>query len=188
MTTPGGVTQVLAELAAGNSDAAVKLLPLVYDELRTLADRYLRDEPRDHTLQGTALVHEVYIRMVGRNERSCESRAHFFAVAASAMRRILVDHARRRRAAKRGGDRHKFSLEQVLEPSDYRYEYLVALDDALTDLASIDEQPARVVELRFFGGLSVDETAEVLGVAPITVKRMWKLARGWLHREITKGD
>lgn len=188
MSTPGEVTQVLAELADGNSAAAVKLLPLVYDELRTLADRYLRDEPRDHTLQGTALVHEVYIRLVGHNERTCENRAHFFAIAASAMRRILVDHARRRQAVKRGGDRHKLSLENVLEPSDYRFEYLVALDDALTDLALVDEGPARVVELRFFGGLSVDETAEVLGVAPITVKRMWKLARGWLHREITKGD
>ena len=187
MATSGNVTQVLAELDHPDSDAAAKLLPLVYDELRRLADKYMRDEPSDQTLQPTALVHEVYLRLVGHNNFAWENRAHFFAIASQVMRRLLIDHARRRRAAKRGGGRHKISLDDVIEPAVDRDAYLVALDDALTELASLDTQLSRVIELRFFGGLGVDETAHVLGVAPITVKRMWKFAKGWLHREITKG-
>lgn len=188
MGTRTNVTAVLAELADGNTDAATKLLPLVYDELRELADRYLRDEACDHTLQPTALVHEVYLRLVGHNGRTWESRAQFFGVAAQAMRRILIDYARRRGAAKRGGDRRKLSIEQAAEPMEYRDEYLVALDDALTDLASVDPRLSRIVELRFFGGLNVDEVAVILGVSPITVKRHWKLARGWLHGAIIRSE
>ena len=186
--TSGDVTRILDELAAGNTEALEKLWPLVSDELRYLAGHYLRSERGDHTLQPTAMVHEAYLRLVGDREMVWEGRAHFFNVAAQAMRRILIDHARRRRAAKRGSDRQKFSLEEIIEPFEYREEYLVALDDALTELASVDEQLGRVVELRFFGGLSIEETAEVLGVSAMTVKRAWKLARGWLHREITKED
>lgn len=184
----GDVTRVLDELAAGDTEALEKLWPLVSDELRYLAGHYLRGERRDHTLQPTALVHEAYLRLVGDHEMVWEGRVHFFNVAAQAMRRILIDHARRRGAAKRGSDRRKFSLDEVIEPFEYRDEYLVALDEALTELASVDEQLSRVVELRFFGGLSIEETAKVLGVSGMTVKRAWKMARGWLHREITKDD
>ncbi len=187
MTVATDVTRALDELARGKSGAAAALLPMVYDELRRLADQYLRNEPSDQTLQPTALVHEVYIRLVGGNECAWENRAQFFSVAARAMRRLLIDHARRRRAAKRGGGARKLSLEEVLEPSAGRDDYLVALDDALTDLASLDPQLSRVTELRFFGGLSVEETAQVLEVSPTTVKRMWRLAKGWLHRQIVEG-
>ncbi|MFQ5501945.1 MAG: ECF-type sigma factor, partial [Phycisphaerae bacterium] len=154
MTTPGEVTRVLVDLAGGEANAARKLLPLVYDELRSLADRYLRDERHDHTLQPTALVHEIYIRLVGRNDCAWKNRAQFFGVAAQAMRYLLIDHARRRRAAKRGDLAHKIPFEQMKEPSDHRDAYLIALDDALTELDSVDSQLGRVVELRFFGGLS----------------------------------
>ena len=187
MTASGDVTRVLAELDCGSPEAAAKLLPMVYDELRRLAEKYLSDEPPGQTLQPTALVHEVYLRLVGDNGGRWENRAQFFWVAARAMRHLLIDHARRRRAAKRGGDRRKLSLEDVIEPTVDRDEYLVALDDALTELASVDRQLSRVVELRFFGGLSVEETAQVLEVSPVTVKRTWKLAKGWLHREISRG-
>ena len=187
MTTANGATQVLEALAGGDAGAADRLLPLVYDELRGLADRYLRDESSAQTLQPTALVHEVYIRLIGSDSRSWESRAHFFAVAAQAMRRLLIDHARRRRAVKRGGDRRRYALDDVAPPLVDRDEYLVALDEALTDLAAVDRQLSSLIELRFFAGLTCDETARVLGVAPITVKRMWRLAKGWLHREITEG-
>lgn len=188
MSVSGEVTQALAELARGDEDAAARLLPVVYDELRRLADQYLRDEPAGQTLQPTALVHEVYLKLVGDGACPWQSRARFFSVAARAMRRLLIDHARRRRAAKRGGDRRKISLDDVLEPSVDRDDYLVALDDALTELAAVDPELSRVVELRFFAGLNVEETARVLGVSPMTVKRMWKLAKGWLHREITRGS
>ena len=181
------VTRVLSELAAGNQAAAAELLPLVYDELRRLADQYLRGESCGHTLQPTALVHEVYLRLIGDSECTMENRAQFFGVAARTMRHLLIDHARRHRALKRGGDRRKFSLDEVIEPSVCRHEYLIALDDALTELASLDEDLSRIVELRFFGGFSVEETARVLNVSPITVKRRWKLAKGWLHREMTGG-
>jgi len=187
MTATTDATRLLAKLARGNGEAADELLPVVYDELRWLADRYLQDEPGDHTLQPTALVHEVYIRLVADTERTWENRSQFFAVASRAMRHLLIDHARRRQAAKRGGGHHKISLDEVTEPSVDRDEYLVALDDALSELASLDPQLSRLIELRFFGGLGVDETAKVLGVAPITVKRRWKLARGWLHRQVMKG-
>ncbi len=176
-----------ADGAGDTAIAADTLLPLVYDELRGLASRFLRDEPFEQTLPPTALVHEVYIRMVAGGECSWESRGHFFAAASRAMRHLLIDHARRRRAAKRGGGRPRLTLDDAMAPAHGRADYLIALDDALTELASLDRQLSVVVELRFFGGLTVEETARVLGVAPITVKRMWKLAKGWLHRQIAEG-
>ena len=188
MSSPGNVTQVLKEMSAGNERAAEELLPLVYEELRKLADHYLRDQPSDHTWQPTALVHEVYIRLVGHNKCTWENRAQFFAVGAKAMRNLLIDHARRRNAAKRRGDRGKLSLDETMEPSEYRDKYLVALDDALTELSTFDPHLSRIVELRFFGGLTTDESARSLGVSPMTVKRRWKIARCWLHREIMKGS
>ena len=188
MTTSGEVTQALLELDGCNGEATAKLLPLVYDELRRLADHYFRDEPAGQTLQPTALVHEVYMRLVGSSAPiEWKSRAQFFSVAAQTMRHLLIDHARRRRAARRGGDRRRLSLEDVSEPAADRDEYLVALDDALTDLDAVDRQLSRIIELRFFGGLTVEETAHVVGVSPITVKRRWRLAKGWLHRQIVQG-
>ncbi len=180
------VTHFLQELSGGRADAVERLLPLVYDELRALADRYLQRQPADHTLQPTALVHEAYIRLVGDAHADWSGRVHFFRVAAKAMRRILIDHARRRCSAKRGGDRRKMPLDDVLAIADYRDEYVMALDEALAELAGIDEQLVQLVELRFFGGLSIEETSQVLGVSPTTVKRWWQIARGWLHREISK--
>ena len=189
MTASSKVTQALLELNGCKGEAAAKLLPLVYDDLRRLADRYFRDEPADQTLQPTALVHEVYMRLVGSSTPiEFKNRAQFFAVAAQAMRHLLIDHARRRRAARRGGGRPRLSLEDVSEPAADRDEYLVALDDALTDLDAVDRQLSRIIELRFFGGLTVEETAHVVGVSPITVKRRWRLAKGWLHRQIVQGQ
>lgn len=186
MGQSGTVTQYLQDFAGGDSDAAERLLPLVYEELRVLADRYLHHQPLDHVLQATALVHEAYIRLVGNASIEWKGRAHFFTVAATAMRSILVDYARRRCAAKRGGDRRKVSLNDVLEPFIHRNEYVVALDDALTELAAVDPQLGRLVELRFFGGLSIEETAQILEVSPTTIKRLWKIAKGWLHRAISE--
>ena len=187
MTASADITGALAELGRGSPDAAERLLPIVYEELRRLADRYLRDEPPGQTLQPTALVHEAFLRLVGAEAAAWKGRAQFFAVAARAMRRLLIDHARRRRATKRGGERQKLSLDDVPEPAADRDGYLVALDDALVELASVDPELSHVVELRFFGGLSIEETARVLGVSSMTVKRRWTLARGWLHREIVNG-
>ncbi len=158
----------------------------VHDELRRLADRHLRNQRASHTLQPTALVHEAYLRLAGDGSRQWESRSHFFGVAARAMRSILIDHARRRNAIKRGAKIDKFPIDTDADLGVDRDRYLVALDDALNDLVSVDAELARVVELRFFGGLTVDETAEVLGVSGATVKRAWKIARGWLHREMTR--
>lgn len=188
MTPSGEVTQLLSDVGRGDRHAADRLLPLVYAELRNLADHYLAAERADHTLQATALVHEAYIRLVGDSSMSWENRAHFFAVASRAMRRILVDHARARCAAKRGGGRQKLSLDQVADLAEQQNEYLVALDEALEHLAALDERAGRIVELRYFGGLTVDETAGVLGVSAKTIKREWQMAKGWLHRQITKGD
>ena len=185
---PGQVTQILTELRHGAPHAAEKLLPLVYEQLRALAQRYLSQERPGHTLQATALVHEAYVRLVGEAETGWEDRAHFFAVAARAMRRILVDHARTRGAAKRGGLGRRQPLEAAEMRADQPDEYVVALDEALTELGGFDPQLARLVELRFFGGLSVEETAAVLGVSTSTVKRDWTIAKGWLHRAIAEGD
>ncbi len=172
-----------AELGGGLSD---ELFPAVYQELRELADRYLSAEAAEHTLQPTALVHEVYLRLIGQEDGGWQSRAQFFCVAARAMRHLLIDHARRRRAAKRGSDRRRLCIDEIAEPGRERSEYLIALDDALKELAAMDPQLGRLVELRFFGGLSIEETAEALGVSPTSVKRLWTVARGWLHREIMR--
>jgi RNA polymerase sigma factor (TIGR02999 family) len=180
----GEVTQLLAELQSGRPDAASRLIPLVYDELRRLARHYLRQERPDHTLQATALVHEAYLRLVDQRERTWESRAHFIGAAAQLMRHILVDYARGRQAAKRGRVAQKGPLEEALLFSEEQSEELVALDGALERLAQIDARQSRIVDLRFFGGLTVEETAEVVGISPKTVKRDWNVARAWLHREI----
>jgi RNA polymerase sigma-70 factor (ECF subfamily) len=182
------ITQVLADLCAGDKRAASRLLPLVYDELRNLASRYMHHEANGHTLQPTALVHEAYLHLVNQKAADWQNRAHFFAVAAQAMRHILVDHARRRRSAKRGGDPRRLPLEAAEHEATQRNEYLLALDEALARLATFDAQQSRIVELRFFGALTFEETAEVLGVSPKTVQRDWMMARAWLHREVTKGD
>ncbi|MGI8567263.1 MAG: sigma-70 family RNA polymerase sigma factor [Pyrinomonadaceae bacterium] len=164
-----------------HSSVVDALLPLIYDELRNLAANYLRRERRDHTLQPTALVHEAYLRLVDQRSVNWQNRAHFFGVAAQLMRRILVDHARAHNAEKRGHDFQKLSLDENIDKADERSAELIALDDALKELAEIDEQKSRIVELRYFGGLTVEETAEVLGVTPITIKRHWRMAKAWLH-------
>jgi RNA polymerase sigma factor (TIGR02999 family) len=163
-----------------------ELLPLVYAELRQLASSYLRRERQGHTLQPTALVHEAYLRMIDQTQAHWQNRAHFFGVAAQMMRRILIDHARAQQADKRGGEFQKLSLDENIDVSGNRADELVALDDALKRLAEIDPQKSRLVELRFFGGLSVEETAEVLGVSAPTVKRHWRMAKAWLYGEVQK--
>ena len=183
MTEPKteNVTRLLIELTRGNRDAIDALLPLIYDELRSLAANYLRRERPDHTLQPTALVHEAYMRLVDQTRVNWQNRAHFFGVAAQMMRRILVDHARAHKAGKRGADFQKLSLDENIDKAVERSAELIALDDALHELAEIDEQKSRIIELRYFGGLSEEETAEVLGVAPVTVKRHWRMAKAWLY-------
>jgi len=182
------VTQMLSDWRQGHPEALDRLMPVVYDELPRLADRYLRGERRDHTLQTTALVHEAYLQLVDQKEAHWRNRAHFLAIAAQLMRRILVEHARSRRAAKRGGPEQKVTLDESLELSTKGDISLAALDDALTALEACDPQQSRIVELRFFGGLTVDETAEALGISPRTVSREWRMARAWLHRELEKSD
>ena len=182
----GETTRLLRQISGGQTQAAEVLLPLVYDELRALAGRYLQRQPPDHTLEPTALVHEAFIRLVGNDQTNWSGRIHFFRIAAKAMRRILIDHARQRFSAKRGGNRRKLSLHDIMEPVVYKDEFVIALDDALTKLAELDEQLVQLVELRYFGGFSIDETAQVLGISPTTVKRLWQIARGWLSREISE--
>jgi len=161
-------------------------MPLVYSELRRLAHHYLQQERNDHTLLSTAFVHEAYARLIGQSLPEWQNRAHFFGVAAQIMRQILVDYARQRRAVKRGGELCKLTLENA-ESESLRTEVdIVALDDALRDLAKIDAQQSRVVELRFFAGLSIEDTSEVLGISPSTVKRDWNTARVWLYRELDR--
>ena len=180
------VTELLAEWSDGNIAALDQLMPLVYDELRRLANHYLAQERRDHTLQPTALVHEAYLRLVETRNRNFHNRAYFFGVASQLMRRVLVDHARKHRAKIRGEGVPKLSLDEIVAWRDEQQVDLVALDDALNRLARIDPRQCRIVELRFFGGLSIEETAEVLGVSPATIKRDWSWAKSWLYREIKK--
>ncbi|HKX29958.1 MAG TPA: sigma-70 family RNA polymerase sigma factor [Blastocatellia bacterium] len=180
------ITQLLVAWGAGDQAALEKLTPLVYQELRHLAKRYLARENAGHTLQPTALVHEAYLRLIEQKQVRWQNRAHFFGISAQMMRRILVDLARAQRQTKRGGAARLVALDETLVISDAPGEDLVALDDALQTLAAMDERKSRVVELRFFGGLSVKETAEVLQVSPETVMRDWKLAKVWLHRELSK--
>ena len=178
------VTQLLIRLTDGDRAVLDELLPLIYGELRRVAAGYLRRESPGHTLQPTALVHEAYLRLVDQTQVRWQNRAHFLGVAAQMMRRILVDHARSRQAEKRGGEFRKLSLDENIDVSDERAAELVNLDDALKKLAEIDPAKSRVVELRFFGGLSVEETAEVLGVSAPTVKRHWRLAKAWLYGQV----
>jgi RNA polymerase sigma factor (TIGR02999 family) len=178
------VTSLLVASSNGDQEALNQLLPLVYDELRRLADRYLHRERSDHTLQATALVHEAYLRLIDQRV-SWANRAHFFGVAAEMMRRILIDHARSRQAAKRGSGGIKISLDDVLDLTDERAADLIALDDALKALAEFDPQKAKIVELRFFGGLSIEETAAVLGLGTATITRQWRLSKAWLYHELS---
>ena len=166
-------------------EALDKLMPAVYDELRRQAARYLRREQAGHTLQTTALIHEAYMRLVDQRNVQWQNRAQFFGIAAQMMRRILVDHARTKKRVKRGGSDIKVSLADATMPVEERDLDVIALDEALTRLAEIDEQQSRVVELRFFSGLTVEETAEVMGISPATVKRDWSMAKAWLHRELS---
>jgi RNA polymerase sigma factor (TIGR02999 family) len=180
------VTQLLIELSNGDRGAVDNLLPVIYDELRKLAAQYLRRERPDHTLQPTALVHEAYLRLVDQTRVNWQNRAHFFGVAAQIMRRLLVDHARKHNAEKRGDEFQKLSLDENIDRAVERSAELIALDNALKAFAVFDEQKARIVELRYFGGLSIEETADVLGVAPTTIKRHWRLAKAWLYGEMQK--
>ncbi len=179
------LTQLLQAWSEGDPTAAEKLFPLVYDELRRQAARYLRRERGEHSLRPTAVVHEAYLRLAGQRRASWESRGQFFAVAAQVMRRVLVDHARRHAAAKRAGGWSRVTLEEGLALEAQRDVDVVALDRALRELADRDARRARLAELRFFGGLDIDETAEALGVSPRTVSREWHLAKAWLYQRIT---
>ena len=180
------VTRLLVRYTDGDRGVLDELLPLIYGELRKLASNYLRRERSGHTLQPTALVHEAYLRLVDQNQVQWQNRAHFFGVAAQMMRRILVDHARAHDAEKRGGEFQKLSLDQNLDVSGSDQDLnLVALDDALNRLAELDTQKSKIVELRFFGGLSVEETAEVLNVSAPTVKRQWRMAKAWLYGQVS---
>ena len=182
------VTRLLREWQAGSGPALERLIPLVYDELHALASRYLSRERRDHTLQTTALVNEAFLKLAGQREVDWQSRAHFFGIAAKLMRRILVDHARRDGRVKRGGGAPHLPLDDfdppapgaAVDPVD-----ACVLDTALARLEALDPQQGRVVELRFFGGMTIEETAEVMGISPATIKREWAVARAWLYRELT---
>jgi RNA polymerase sigma factor (TIGR02999 family) len=179
------ITESLARLSRGDPGAFERLLPVVYNEMRRIAAGYLKNERAGHTLQPTALAHEAFLRLVVQKNVTWQNRAHFLGVAAQAMRRILVDHARKKRAQRRGGGQTIVALSEEQAPASE-----VAFDDldrALEDLARLSERQARVVELRYFGGLTIEETAEVLGVSPMTVKRDWTMARAWLFRELGRG-
>jgi RNA polymerase sigma-70 factor (ECF subfamily) len=185
--SPKEVTQLLLAWRDGDQTALAELMPLIYDELKRIAAHYLRRERRGHTLQTSALVNEAYLKLAVCEEIEWNNRAHFFGAAAQAMRRILVDHARAHKNVKHGGDVLKVSLAEAAEQADDGALDLLALDDALQDLAKLDPRKCRVVELRYFGGLSVAETATVLSVSEITVLRDWNTARAWLLRELSKG-
>lgn len=178
------ISVILKDWSGGNRGSADRLLALVYDELRKIAGQYLRKEKSDHTLQPTALVHEAYMKLIDISDISWQDRAHFFAVSANIMRHILVDHARAKLTHKRGGDAQRISLEDADSFSDQQDVDLLAVDEALKELAKFDELQSRIVELRFFGGLTIEETAHVAGISPATVKREWTMAKAWLHRRL----
>jgi len=180
------VTQLLLEWSNGDQSALDKLVPVVDRELRRLAHHYMSRERAGHTLQTTALVNEAFVRLVNRKSVQWQNRAHFFGIAAQLMRTILVDHARSHACAKRGGGAGKLELDEALAVSQQKAAEVIALDDALNELALIDPQQSRIVELRFFGGLTVEEAAEVLHVSPATIKREWSSAKAWLYRELAK--
>ncbi len=187
-TSSGQVSKLLLSWGKGDPEAREALIPLVYDELRRLARHHLRGERADHTLQSAALVNEAYLRLIRQDQPQWQNRAHFFGVAAQLMRHILVDHARSRAAAKRGAGAPRITLDASVALPQEREVDVVALDDALKQLATMDPKASRVVELRFFGGLSIEETSVVLGVSPATVKREWATARAWLQREMRNKD
>ncbi|MBI4908373.1 MAG: sigma-70 family RNA polymerase sigma factor [Acidobacteria bacterium] len=180
------VTQLLSDLQNGKRGAADELLPLVYNELRRIAASYMRRERADHTLQATALVHEAYLQLVDQTRIDWKNRAHFFGVAAQLMRRILVEHARSHHAQKRGGDASKIALDDIINYFPQKEVTLVALDDALKELERLDARQSRIVELRFFGGLTTEEVAEVIGISTATVEREWRAARAFLHSQLAE--
>jgi RNA polymerase sigma factor (TIGR02999 family) len=184
MDEPGRVTEVLAELRKGAPEAQEELFRLIYGELRRLADSYMRNQPSDHTLQPTALVNEAYLRLMRGADAPWNDRAHFLTAAARAMRSILVDFARRRKAQKRGGGRGKVTLDESAHAGKHPSAEVVAVHDALEKLEEVDPQGSRIVELRFFGGLSMEEAARILEISEATAYRSWNLARSWLYREI----
>jgi RNA polymerase sigma-70 factor, ECF subfamily len=185
---PSEITRLLIELTDGNRDVVDLILPHIYDELKRLASGYLRKERSDHTLQPTALVHEAYMKLIDQRRVQWQNRAHFFGIAAQVMRRILMDHARKHQAGKRGGEAEKLSIEEeILVVSQGRSAELIALDEALEELSRIDPQKAKIVELRYFGGLSIEETAEVVGVSVPTVNRHWRTAKAWLYSRVAPG-
>ncbi len=181
------LTRLLNESVTGNKSSLDKVLPIVYDELRVISSKYLRGEYRHHTLQTTELVHEAYLKLIGDQNISWESRAHFFGIAAKSMREILVDYARKRNSKKRGEGVPALSLEDVLYISD-KYDYqILALDEALKKFETLEERSSKIVELRYFAGLTIEETADVLNISPATVKKDWNFAKAWLYREIQTG-
>jgi len=181
------VSQLLSDLRNGDQEALGRLMPLVYDELRRIASGYMKRERSGHTLQTTAIVNEAYVRLVGQKAVQWRDRTHFFAVAASVMRHLLVDHARARRRIRRGAGAHRISLDEVAIVSVQKSEEVLALDAALNKLDEIDPRKVKIVELRYFSGLSAKETADALDVSEITVKREWLKAKAWLYRELTQG-
>ena len=185
--TPSTITRLLRAWSAGDAAAGDALMPLVYDELRRRARRYLRRERREHTLEPTALVHEAYMRLVDQREADWRNRTQFYAVAAVVMRRVLVDHARSHRAEKRGGSLFRVPLDEGMAQGEAREVDLMDLEEALVELAAHDTRQARIVELRYFAGLSIEETAEVVGISPATAKRDWTMARAWLYRRVSPG-
>jgi RNA polymerase sigma-70 factor, ECF subfamily len=187
-TEPSQVTQLLKHIESGDRSAIDRLFAAVYQELRSLAAQFFRREPESNTLQPTALVHEAYVKLVDQRDVDWQGRTHFFAVAAQAMRRILVDRARRRRAAKRGGKQNRLLLDGDLLPGPEPNDDLLAVDEALSKLARLDGRQAQLVELRFFGGLSVTEAAEVLGMPKRSAEREWTMVRAWLRRELSEID
>jgi RNA polymerase sigma-70 factor, ECF subfamily len=186
--SPNEITQQLVAWSKGDAAALEQLIPTVYQELRRMADRYLRRENAEHSLQPTALVHEAYLRLIDQTQVQWQNRAHFFGVAAQMMRRILVDHAKTKHREKRGGEMRKLSLEEAANYTHERAAELVALDDALQSLAELDERKSHIVELRYFGGLTVEETAQVLSISPQTVMRDWNLAKAWLYQQLSQTD
>jgi RNA polymerase sigma factor (TIGR02999 family) len=185
---PSSITQLLVAWNGGDKAALDQLVPIVYDELRRQASRYLRQERPGHTLQTTALIHEAYLRLVDQNSVQWQNRAQFFGMAGQLMRRILVDHARTKHRAKRGGSAVRVSLSDATSVTTEASLDLIEIDEALNRLAKIDEQQAKIVELRFFSGLNVEETAAALNISPATVKRDWSVAKAWLYREITRNE
>jgi RNA polymerase sigma factor (TIGR02999 family) len=186
MDTQGQVTHLLAELRTGKREAESRLIEVVYPELRRIAMRYMRGERAGHSLQATALVNEAYLRLLAEGDRTFQNRSHFFAVAATQMRLILVDHARRKRTQKRQGERVRVELTDILAISEDKLDDVLEIDAALNRLREWDPRQCKIVELRFFAGLTEDEVAEVLDLSPRTVKRDWKVAKAWLHGELSR--